>query len=222
MKDINFTVIKDKEFAVLCALSDIQHFYGSMDLKKQALSKQEIYTILYGLYRKELVSYEGERIVLSPDMAEVLRLLKEAKRMLSFVNPMNSENHAFYFRNEGTECVNLQKNWEEPDSIRMRKVSKQEILPICEKEELLPKQILDEQTMQHISINNKGQVTKEYLEISLYDMTDEKQLATVNVRMEGLNEVLVYSSETDSYKENYLAQHLKELVETFVQEEAVR
>ena len=97
MKESKFTVLKDDEFAVLCALYGITHFFGSLEMGEVKLSRQEIYTLHYQLYKKELLSYENDKMLLTEDAKVIFEGLKGATRLLSLVNPLSSENHSFYY-----------------------------------------------------------------------------------------------------------------------------
>lgn len=220
MRNSKFTIMKDKEFAVIGALCGMDHFFGCVDLVCSNLSKQEIQEILYRLYKKEFLKYEHEKMVIAENIEMLFSDLKKAKRLMSIVNPITSENHSFYYLPHRSFCINVQKGWEDSESIKLRRVNKSDVISICDEAGLFPKQILNETLMQGISIDEGGRVTKESLEISVYDLANEHKKASINVRMEGLNDVLIYARKEVKSREIYRLDHLKNLIETLLQEEA--
>ena len=218
MRESKFIILKDKEFAVLSALGGIHHFFGSIHLEKPKLDEQELYKVLYGLYQKSWLVFEGERTVIHPEILHILERLSKAERLMSIVQPMTLENHAFYYSKEGEECIQIQKCWEDPKSIWIRSVEKTDIIPICKECELLPKQILDKKLMEGISLDVNQIVNREYLEIGLYNLETDTKEASINVRMEGLNDVMTYSDEEKDIREIYILERLEEMIETLLQD----
>ena len=219
MKNTNFINMKDKEFAVICALCGMNHFFGSIDLKSDKLSKQEVYTILYSLYKKGFVVCQKDRMILRKDIESLFQDLKETERLLSIVSPLTSENQTFYYLPTKSDCINLQKSWEDPDSIKIRKVHKEDITEICEQAELFPPQILDKALVHHVTIPEEGHPTKEHLTIRLYHLIDAEQIVGVQVRTEGLNDIITYSDRGKVYREIYVLDRLKEIIARLLQEE---
>lgn len=216
MEELNYIIIKDKEFAVLCALNGMNQFFGSIDGSHWQLDKQEVYTIFYQLYSKGLLFNHNEKVALDHRLAQLFNGLKKADRMLSIVNPITSENESFYYNLVDDVCVNLQKNWQDASSIRMRLVNKNDIIPICEEAELLPEQKLDEVSAKCIQLEDKAEVMSQYLQICLYQLSDESKLVTIDVQREGLNDVLYYVDADKNEKKVYLLDDLKALMAALV------
>ena len=219
MKESKFMVIKDDEFAVLCALYGITHFFGTLEMGAAKLSKQEIYALVYQLYKKDLLVYDNDKIVLTPSIKMIGEGIKRATRLLSLVNPVTSENHSFYYTPHADWCINLQKGWEDPNSIRLRYIDKEEVILVGEEAELLPKQLLDEVSIQNVQLDEAETVLKEYLVLNVYDLNTDERLVEIQVGMASLNAVLVYRDETMTYKEVYVLDRLKRLITTLLQGE---
>ena len=212
MEELNYIIIKDKEFAVLCALNGMNQFFGSIDAGHWQLDKQEVYTIFYQLYSKGLLFNHNEKIALDNRLAQLFNGLKKADRMLSIINPTTSENESFYYNLIDDTCVNLKKNWQDANSIHMCLVNKKDIISICEEAELLPEQKLDEVSAKCIQLSDEAEVMEHYLQICLYRLSDEAKLAMIEVQREGLNNVLYYVDADKNEKKVYLLEDLKALM----------
>lgn len=212
----NFTIIKDKEFAVLCVLAGIHYFYGSLDITHYQMDKQAVYNVMYDLCRKQLLVYKKEGFSLIPELNTLFRQLKAADRMISFVNPESSENQCFYCCNGQEECVNLQKRWEDADSIRIRQIPITEMMEICKKEELVPEKLGRVLTKLPLEEKSPGIVYQECLEIKSHDLKAHKVAAQIRVRVEGLYKVLIYETQEAIYKEAYTQERLRDFVQTLV------
>ncbi len=219
MKELKFIILKDDEFAVLCALYGITHFFGSLEVKASHLSKQEIYTTLHQLHKKELLKGDQDKVILSPEAKRICEGISRATRLLSLVGPLTSENHSFYYNPHTSECINLQKSWQDPHSIRVRCMPKEEIITICEETEMFPKQALDEANIKDIQLEEDETIHTQYLRLNVYDLATDESIVELLVGRAVLNTVLEYSDAVATYKKVYELEHLKQMITTLLQGE---
>ena len=213
MNNIDFKIIKDDEFAVLCVLSGINKFFGAIDIDYSKLNKQSIYSIVYRLLNKSLVIYKGDGIELAENIKEIFDELKSVTHMMSFIDKENNSNQMFYYNSTQIASINIEKRWEDPKSIWIRKVNKEDIIEICYEAQLIP----DIAELMYIKPEKKDNIVEitqlSNLNISLYDVRTEVKCREIEFEIKGLDlEIIVKEDNKEMYKDIYSKEALITLI----------
>lgn len=214
-----FKIMKDDEFAVLCVLSGINKFFGTLNISVDNLSKQNLYNIIYKLVNKQIVVYEGNEMVISKDIIPIIEELRNAENIISFINTSGNINQTFYHNITSEYCINIEKRWEDSKSIWIRRVKKEDILYICYDIQILPNIV----ELKHLKEEKKDTLKEvmnlENVSISLYDISTETKYREIVFDKKGLEISIVLKADTkELYRELYAPKILEDLVTSFIGE----